>query len=80
MAGFVSLWKSNGIGCDVVALVGGGGYVFGFYGVGLVMSVLQCVEILVVFVRCVVRTVLWWLCGVDKCGFALLVSMGSLGG
>ena len=52
----------------------------GFYGVGLVMSVLQCVEILVVFVRCVARTVLWWLCGVDKCWFALLVSMGSLGG
>ena len=52
----------------------------GFYGVGLVMSVLQCVEILVVFVRCVVRTMLRWLRGVDKCGFALLVSMGSLGG
>ena len=58
MAGFVSLWKSHGIGCDVVALVGGGGYVFGFYGVGLVMSVLQCVEILVVFVTYLVGRVL----------------------
>ena len=28
---------------------------------------------------CVVGRALRWLCGVDKCGFPLLVSMGSLG-
>ena len=31
----------------------------GFYGVGLVMSMLQCIEILVGFVTCVVGRVLW---------------------
>ena len=49
-----------------------------FYGVGLVMSVLQFVQILVMFVNCVVEKVLWWLRGVHKCRFELLVSMGSL--
>ena len=40
MAGYISLWNSNVMGCDVVAVVGGGGYVLGFYGVGFVVSVL----------------------------------------
>ena len=67
----------------------------GFYGVSLVMFVLQCVGILVAFVACVVGRVLQWLCCVSecgfgllivilcvahKCGFALVVSMGSLRG
>ena len=34
----------------------------GFYGVSLVMFVLQCVGILVAFVACVVGRVLQWLC------------------
>ena len=42
------------------------------------MSVLQFVQILVMFVNCVVGKVLWWLRGVHKCRFELLVSMGSL--
>ena len=41
-----------------MAVVVGGGYVFGFYGVGLVTSVLQCVEILVVFMTYLVGRVL----------------------
>ena len=68
---------------------------FGFYGVGVVMFVLQRVGISVVFVKCVLARVLWLLCalgGCDfhyfililcvahKCGFVLVVSMGSLGG
>ena len=85
MAGLISLWNSNGMGCDVVAM-----YLvevvmcLGFYSVGLVM-----------FVTCVVGRVLWWSCSigksgfghliavfciVHKCGFPLVVSMGSLGG
>ena len=67
---------------------------FGFYGVGVVMFVLQRVGISVVFVRCVLARVLWFLCTlggcgfhhlililcvVHKCGFVLVVSMGSLG-
>ena len=68
---------------------------FGFYGVGVVMFVLQHVGISVVFVKCVMARVLWLLCalgGCDfhyfililsvahKCGFVLVVSMRSLGG
>ena len=38
MSGLISPWNSNGMGCGGY-VIGGGGYVLGFYKVGLVMSV-----------------------------------------
>ena len=45
----------------------------GFYGISVVIFVLQSVGSLVTFVIYVVRTLFWWLCEVDECGFGCLI-------
>ena len=94
MAGYISLWNSNVMGCDLVAML----LVEVVMCWGFMVLVLLCLCCNVLkfwlFVTCVAGRVLWWFCGVGrcgfghlififcivhKCGFALLMSMGSLG-
>ena len=67
MAGYISLWNSNVMGSDVVAmLLVEVVMCWGF--MVLVLLCLWCNVLTFWFVTCVVGRVLWW-----------LVSMGSLG-
>ena len=71
MAGLICLWNSNGMRCEVVAM--------------LLVEVVMCWDFMVMVWFWFGDGLVWWSFGfmvmvfVDKCGFALLGSMRSLG-